>query len=141
MSENEEAMTRLIQAIEQEDATYGLTRNKKKCEYLHFGQAKEVKIMDGSSVPYKSDVKYLGFNLNDKGDPSREVSAIIKTCMATPNKLHLLFYDSDNTFARKLQAFDTIIRSKLMYGMETIAFNTSMRNKLKTVQLKCLRKL
>ena len=136
MSENEEAMTRFIQAIEKEGATYGLRLNKKKCEYLHFGQAKEVQFTDGSSFPYKIDVKYLGCNLNDKGDPAREVNAKIKVCMATLNKLHLFFHNSDNTIANKLQAFNAIIRSKLMYGMETIAFNTSMQNRLETIQLK-----
>ena len=139
MSENEEAMTRLIQAIEKEGATYGLRLNKKKCEYLHFGQAKEVKSTDGSSVPYKTDSKYLGCNLNDKGDKAREVNAIIKVCMATLNKSHLFFYNSDNTIARQVQAFNAIIRSKLIYGMETTAFNTSMQHKLESVQLKCLR--
>ena len=90
MSENEEAMTRLIQAIEKEGATYGLRLNKKKSEYLRLGQAKEVKFTDASSFPYKTDVKYLGCNLTDKGDAAREVNAIIKVCMATLNKLHFL---------------------------------------------------
>ena len=58
--------------------------------------------------------------------------------MGTLNNLHLFFYNSDNAIARKLQAFNAIIRSKLMYGMETIAFNTSIQNKLETQQLKCL---
>ena len=141
MSENEEAMTRLIQAIEKEDANYGLRLNSKQFEYLQFDQAKEVKFIDGSSVPYKSNITYLGCNLNDKGDLAWEVNAIIKACMATLNKLHIFFYNSDSTIARELQAFNAIIRSKLMYGMETIAFNTSIQNKLETVQLKRLREI
>ena len=58
-----------------------------------------------------------------------------------PKQTTPLFYNSDNTIARQLQAFNAMIRSKLMYGMETIVFNTSIQTKLETVQLNCLRNI
>ena len=37
--------------------------------------------------------------------------------------------------------FNAIIRSKLMYGLETVVMNTRVLKMLDTFQLKCLRKI
>ena len=86
MTQSEAAMNRILKAIEDEGRQYGLKLNKKKCEYLHFGDAKTVKFSNGTAVPVKSDVKYLGSNLNDRGDPASEVTKRIQDSMATLNK-------------------------------------------------------
>ena len=141
MTQDEEAMNRILSAIETEGAKYGLKLNRTKCEYLHFGNATPVNFKDGTPVPQKAEVKYLGCNINDKGDPAREVSRRIRECMATLNKLHPFFYHTDNSVSRKLQMFNSVISSKLMYGMETIEMNLSLKQKLDTFQLKCLRQI
>ena len=140
VSEDEEALQRLVQAIEAEGAKYGLKLNKDKCEYIHFGLAKRIAFQDGTLVPRMHEVKYLGCHMNDKADPEREVIRRRKDCIVTLNKLHCFFYQSDNTPARKLQMFNAIIRAKLMYGLETVVMNTRVLNLLDTFQLKCLRK-
>ena len=83
ISEDEQAMSRLLQEIEKEGATYGMKLNKAKCEYLSFGDAGPVFFQDGPPVPAKTEVKCLGCNMNKKGDPGKEVSKIIKDCMKT----------------------------------------------------------
>ena len=109
ISEDEAAMNRLLKEIETEGATYGLTLSKTKCEYIKFGPAGRVEFQDGTPVPMLHEVKYLGCNMNDKADPEREVLKRRKDCLATLNKLHIFFYNSDNTAARKLQVFNAII--------------------------------
>ena len=52
--------------------------------------------------------------MNNKGDPGKGVRKIIKDRMATLSKLHILFYNSDNTPSPKVQIFNMVIRSKLM---------------------------
>lgn len=101
VSENENAMNRLLAEIEQLGATYGLKLNKKKCEYIKFGEAHAVHFSDGTPVPLQHEVKHLGCKLNDKGDPTREISKRIQDCMATLNKLHVLFYSTNNKTGRK----------------------------------------
>ena len=61
--------------------------------------------------------------------------------MTSLNKLHIYFYNSDNTTTRKLQMFNAVLRAKMMYGLETIVMNTRVLNMLDTFQLKCLRKI
>ena len=83
-------------------------------------------------------VKYLGCNLNDKGDPAQEVAKRIQDCMTTLNKLHIFVYDSANSLARKVQVYNAVIRAKLMYGLETIVLNTKVADKLYAFQMKGL---
>ena len=120
---------------------YGFRLNKKKCEHIHFGSAGHVYFTDGTKVKKLHEVTYLGCNMNDKADPEREIAKRKKTCMITLNKLHIFFYNSDNTVTRKLQMFNAIIRAKLMYGLETVVMNPRVQNMLDTFQLKCLRKI
>ena len=61
--------------------------------------------------------------------------------MATLNKLHVFFYNTDNTEARKLMMYNAIIRSKLMYGLETLVMNESVQRRLETFHLKGLRNI
>ena len=56
-------------------------------------------------------------------------------------KMHIFFYNSDNTIARKLQMFNAILRAKIMYGLETAVLTTAELNKLDVFQLRCLRKI
>ena len=141
ISEDEAALTRLLAAIESEGNKYGLKLNKKKCEYLHFGRAGQVTFADGTPVPSKDEVKYLGCNMNNRADPERDILKRKKDTMITLNKLHVFFYNSDNTVQRKMQMFNAIIRAKLMYGLETVVMNTRVKNMLDAFQLKCLRKI
>ena len=54
VSEDEQALSRLLAAIEKEVYKYGLQLNKKKCEYLHFGMAGEVSQM---ALPSRNPVR------------------------------------------------------------------------------------
>ena len=136
ISEDEDAMNRLLHAIETEGLTYCLKLNKTKCEYIKLGEAKRVKLHDGTNVPLMHEVKHLGCNMNDIADPEREVKKRRIDCMITLNKLHIVFYNSDNTPQRKLLIFNAIIRSKMMHGLETVVMNTRVLNLLDTFQLK-----
>ena len=51
ISEDEDAMNRLVHANETEGLTYGLKLNKTKCECIKFGEAKRVKVHDGTNPP------------------------------------------------------------------------------------------
>ena len=79
--------------------------------------------------------------MNNKADPEREILRRKKDTMITLNKLHIFFYNSDNTVTRKMQMFNAVIRAKLMYGLETVVMNTRVKGMLDAFQLKCLRKI
>ena len=72
VSESAAALTRLLKAIEEEGAKYGLTLNYDKCELIRiyrggsFTPRDKVFFTDGTAVKVKEEAKYLGCWLNSK---------------------------------------------------------------------------
>ena len=65
----------------------------------------------------------------------------ISVCMGVWKKLGMFFKSSDCSVRLKLQVFDAILRSKLMYGLESAQLTESSRQRLDTFQLKGLRQI
>jgi len=79
--------------------------------------------------------------LNNKAGGKREVSKRKADCMAVLGRLHIFFRDGDSSFKHKLQVYNAVIRSKLMYGLESIMLNQTVLKELDAFQLKGLRKI
>ena len=54
--------------------------NKDKCEYLAFRTPSKIQLANGEKVPIKSEVKYLGCNISNKGDTTLEVQQRRQEC-------------------------------------------------------------
>lgn len=74
------AMNRLVAEIEKQGACAGLKLNHERCEYMCFGNAGEVTYTDGTRIPYKNEVKYLGVLINDQADINKVITAKISEC-------------------------------------------------------------
>ena len=61
--------------------------------------------------------------------------------MVILQQVHLFFYNSENTTARKIHIFNAVRREKIMYGLETIVMNAADIHTLDTSQFKCLRNI
>ena len=94
-------MNRILKAIEEEGSNYGLTLSKKTCELFKFGSIKDVQFSNGEKLKPQEEVTYLGINLNDKGDPVRELIENITVCNGILRSLHAYFWSgSDSTQSR-----------------------------------------
>ena len=141
IAQNERAMNRLLGAIEEEGSKYGMRLNRDKCEVLGFGKINAIKFRDGTKVSQKKQVKYLGCLLNEKGNPNDELVKRIGECTGTLDKLHVFFRHGNCSARVKLTVYDAVIRSKLMYGLETVALNKTSLKKLDAFQMKGLRRI
>jgi len=141
LAQSAAAMNRLLAAIEAEGASYGMKLNKTNCEYLPIGATIPVRFRDGSKVPRKDEVKYLGCLLNPKGDAAPEVQKRITDCHLLLKRLHIFFRNADNTTRRKLQVFIAVVRSKLVYGLQTIMLNSTLFKKLDSFQMLSFRQI
>ena len=88
-----------------------------------------------------SQAKYLGCWLNDRGDPQREVRQRISTCMTILKKLDLYWLHANPSKKQKLLVYDAVIRSKLLYGLESAALNNTVKHSLDIFQMKGIRKI
>ena len=141
ISENEEAMCRLLAEIEKLGSTYGLKLNKDKCEYIKFGEASRVKFSDGTPVPLRHEVKYLGCKLNDEGDPRQEISKRMQDCMIALNKLHVFFYNTNNKTSSKNTSVQRHTQIQINVWSRSSCHESTSCRKLNTFQLKCFRNI
>ena len=86
ISQNADAMNRLLAAIEEEGELYGMRLNKNKCELLAFGAKRKIKFRDGAVIKPTEEVKYLVCYWNNKADGSKELNRRSSECMATLKK-------------------------------------------------------
>ena len=141
MSTDAKVINRTLANIEREGAKYGMKLNRQKCEVMHTGNVADVHFADGVAIQRKTEVKYLGCMINDQADVRKEVSSRIATCMITLKKLDFFWRHSDCPERFKLLALDAVLRSKLLYGLESAELGSALLNKLDAFQLKGLRKI
>ena len=118
-----------------------------KCELIRisridlFTDDDKVFFKNGQPVLIKPEAKYLGCWLNNRGDPAREIRQRITICMAILKRLDLYWFKANPSIKEKLQVFDAIIKSKLLYGLESAPLNESTKHELDIFQLKGIRKI
>ena len=62
-------------------------------------------------------------------------------CIATLNRLDIFWLHSNNPKSFKIRVYSAVIRSKLMYGLETTQLNKKQIEDINKFQLKCFRKI
>ena len=118
-----------------------------KCELIRISRTElftdddNVYFQNGQTVKIKPEAKYLGCWLNNRGDPAREIRQRITICMAILKRLDLYWFKANPSIKEKLQVFDAIIKSKLLYGLESAPMNETIKHELDIFQLKGLRKI
>ncbi len=141
ITNNINAMNRLIKSIETHAAYFGLNFNKGKCVAMVFNSDNIVKFGDGTPMPAPNEAVYLGASVKKNCDPTHEVHTKMGQCFALLNKLHHFFRHSSCPTKFKLTTFDAVIRSKLVYGLEMVHLPQHLLSKLNALQLKGLRKI
>ena len=131
-----------MHAIQKESEYYNLQLNYDKCINLTMHQHQSsIKFLDGSLVPRKKEAIYLGTLLSDSVDNHREICNRLAAASATCHRLKL-FWDKAHTSVRwKIRVFDSILRSKILYGLECIQLTQSDMAKLNAFQMKGLRRI
>ena len=100
-----------------------------------------IRFGDREVVPRKPKATYLGAILADTNDNHAEVNNRIADCIATANRLKLFWNKAGNSLKWKLQVYDAIIGSKLLYGLETIQLTRGERSRIDAFQQKGLRRI
>ena len=135
-------INKLLHEIQRESDYYNLTLNYDKCINLTLHQRQSsIKFLDGTFVPRKREATYLGTLLSDSLNSHREVSNRLAAALATCNRMKL-FWDKANTTTRwKLRVFDSILCSKVLYGLECIQLTQPDIDKINSFQMKSLRRI
>ena len=125
-------------------SAYGLKLNKSKCELLIAGtQGPPIPIQfgDGTALTPRLEAKYLGCNLNNKAKASQEVGKRLAECMTVMNKLNIFWKRSNCPIKFKHMVFNVVLKSKLLYGLDSLELTQATVQRLDTFQLQGLRNM
>lgn len=132
----------LLAEIQRESQYYNMELNLDKCINLTINRRQSsIKFIDGTFVPRKHIATYLGTLLTDTVDNKKEIMNRLVDCTRTCNRLKLFWTKANTTIPWKIQVFHSIVRSKLMYGLEAIQMNQSELNRLNAFQIRTYRRI
>ena len=134
-------INQMLEAIEVEGEKCGLKLNKKKCEVMYTAEDANVHFKDGTRVPRKTEVKYLGCELNQQTDYNKELGKRIAATMITLKKLDLFWLHSSCPVRVKIITLDAVIKAKLLYGLESAKLGETELKRLDLFHLKAMRKI
>ena len=123
VSESTKAMNLFIRQIEIKGREYGLNLNKKKCELLTTEDKPDIYFENKENIKKKDEVKYLGISLNQSGDNRKELSHRIANASRTLQKLQIFIRKSNCPVKFKIIGRDAVVRSKLLYGIDSLQLN------------------
>ena len=141
ISESTKTMNLFIKQIEIKGREYGLKLNKTKCELLTTEQKPDIHFENKDKVTKKDEVKYLGISLNQTGDTRKELSQRISNAARTLQKLQIFLRISKCPVKFKIICLDAVVRSKLLYGIDSLQLNEPELKRLEKFHLQGLRKI
>ena len=134
-------MNKYINKIEEVGLEYGMKLNKGKCELLTTEKNPNIHFKDGVKIKKMNEVKYLGCQLNQTGDASKEIGKRITNGRITLQRLQICWKRSNCPISYKVVALDAVVRSKLLYGTDSLQLNAPELKKLELFHLQAMRKL
>ena len=98
--------------------------------------------MDNTKVQQKDEVKYLGVQLNKEGDcKTKKYQNEFQMHLTHYKDYTFFFFFSNCPIKFKIIALDAIVKSKLLYGIDSLQLNEPELNKLEKNHLPAMRKI
>ena len=141
LSETPPGLEKFLQAITTIGGTYGLKLHVWKFQLLRIRTQADVRLADGSVIPPQAELTYLGATIADDGRFGQELARRLGMAKTDFRELARVWKHSALSRARKIRIFDSLIVSKLLYGLATAWLNTSQRRRLDGFQNRCLRQI
>ena len=115
--------------------------NYDKCIHLRMNDIHTITYRNGQEMPRKTEATYLGGKIFADGSYKKEIRHRITNTWVTVRKLDLLWKKAPVSLKWKLRVFDTVIISKLLYGLEAIPFTEQSCKQLDAFQYRGLRQI
>ena len=113
--------------------------NKGKCVYINMGNKNTIKFKDGTELKKEEEADYLGAKTTKKNLNRREVEERISKALSVCNKLKPFLKKANCKKTWKIQVYNAVIISKLIYELETMYLNDSLIKRLDAFHMRGLR--
>ena len=119
-SRSNRGLNELLSLTEQVSKQYGLRLNGGKCVAIPRNNDGSIHFADGTALTKSFETTYLGNELNQEVNIQHEILSKIQEVRRTWFKLSSYWKATTASKKWKLIVFNAIIRSKLLYGLETV---------------------
>ena len=140
IAKNTQTAKEYLKYIEEESEYYNIKLNRDKCVCITYNKNNQITFADGQAVKNVEETVYLGTQINKKVDPTIEINQRISSTMPVLKRLDLFWKQAQVPTKWKIQVFNAVCVSKLLYSLEALQPTEAAAKKLDTFQLKGPRK-
>ena len=141
VSRSLEACNQLIELTEAFSEQYGLKLNKSKCVNMNMNADGEQAFASGEAIKTEKEAMYLGNQLNYKADPQAEVTQKLQEVQRTLFRMQDYWKAAEASPKWKVLIFEAVLKSKLLYGLETSQLTNKCIKRIDAFQIRGLRKI
>ena len=134
-------VTQFLECVSKVGAEYGLQLHNDKFQLLCVGNPEKVLNPDGTEIKAKEVMQYLGANLRSDGDAAAELGRRIGLAEADFIALSRVWKHSALSRSRKIELYQAMVESKLLYGLSTFWLRKADKRRLDGFQNRCLRRI
>ncbi len=139
--QDDKSASLLLQEIEIESAYYNMKLNEDKCEVISMNADSKVTFGNGKVMQEVEQSTYLGGILHKKVNPMVAIRKRISATLPIVSKLNIFWTEADCSTKCKLNVYNAVVISKLIYGLETLQFTEAQGKHLDTFQQIGLRRI
>jgi len=143
LAESKEDLQSLVTSVYNCSTNLGLKININKTE-VEVISKKDITInitINNTQLNQVENFVYLGGKISQKGSCTDDVKHRIGKALGTVQHLNDIWSSKDITPTTKMQLYNTLILSILMYGSETWTLKKEDENRLLVFEMACLRKI
>jgi len=129
----------ILRQIAIESDKYNLKLNHDKCFYIGMNGRADIHFKDGKKVEKADKVEYLGGVITTEASRNAEISNRMSKALGTCKKLKLFWRQTNAHVGWKIQVYNAIIISQLIYGLNTINITPGIRDRLNAFHMRGLR--
>ena len=139
--ETREEMERKLECWRYALETRGMTVSKSKTEYLcvNRGNDKETMKMEDTKVPRVKEFKYLESTVQESGSCEKKVRRIVQEEWNGWRKVSGVICDRRLPARVKGKVYSSLVRSAMIYGLETVAVTKKQIEEMEVAEIKMLR--
>lgn len=141
ISTDTKAINKLLKLIQTISRKYGLNLNMDKCVAVKRNTEGKFSFPNGNTLQTEEQATYLGNELNNKEDITLEINNKLNEVRRTWFKLSTYWKAKDCNQKWQLIIYDAVIRSKLLYGLETVQLTETQEKKIDAFQMRGLRQI
>lgn len=127
--------------VEEIGATYGMALHWDKTQAMSVCSDSRIVKSNGTEIPPATSLKYLGATVDAHGRLDSEVSRKLGLAKSDFLSLCKLWSHANISVRDKLRYFESLVVSRLRYGLSSVWLVTAQRRRLDGFHARCLRKI